>query len=102
MVVCALLSIDVAFWCYFMQYDDHGHIGTTWCNVDIYVVDYVKNDHINIYAHNVKVWWILGDHVRLWLCAYICSLRVDAWLFLLTIWVYNDYFDDVVIMYRVT
>ena len=43
-------------------------------------------DHIHLLLIKVKVCvlqLILGDHVRLWQCPYVCDLRVDALLFLL-------------------
>ena len=67
---------------YVMYYDDHCLVDTSWSIMMKGVVDYVKYDHIYLHASNVKVWCILGDHVRVWLCAYMCSLRVDAWMFL--------------------
>ena len=30
---------------------------------------------------------LLGDHVRLWLCLFVSSLREDAWFFLIGYWV---------------
>ena len=66
-----------------MQYDDHVLVGTTWTNVAICVVDYVKYGHIYLYSSNVNVRCILGHYVRLWLYAYMWSLIVDTWLFLL-------------------
>ena len=62
---------------------------TTWSNVVIFVLDYVKYE--NIYIHvkqcenifGVFYWCYLGDHVRLWLWLSIYSLRVLSWLLLL-------------------
>ena len=60
-----------------------GFVGVTWSIMMNSVVDYLKYNHIYVHSSNVKVWCILGNHVRLWLCACICSLRVDTWLLLL-------------------
>ena len=61
-----------------MQYDDHGLVGTTWINMAICVVAYVKYDNSYLYASNVEVWCIVGDHVRLWLCACMCGIIVEC------------------------
>lgn len=76
-----------------MYYDDHELVDTTWSIRMICVFDYVKYDHIYLHVSNVKVCVLLlillGDHVRLWLCPYVCSLRVDAWLIIST-WLYES------------
>ena len=64
---------------------------TTFCRHNsimiLRVVIYVKYDHIYLHVSNVKVCvlllMMLGDHVRLSLCLYVCSLRVDACFFVL-------------------
>ena len=45
-----------------------------------------KYDHIYLYVSMVKECFILftiGDYVRLWLCPYVFSIRVDLLFFLL-------------------
>ena len=45
---------------------------------------------------------LLSDYVRLWLCPYVCSLRVDTLLFLhgyTSLWCY---IDDMIVVYRMT
>ena len=67
---------------YFMLYDDHGLVGITWSIMTIRLFDLCE------------------------VCEYIstceCSIRVYAWSFLLTIWVYDGYMDDDMVMYRMT
>ena len=70
-----------------MNYDDHDLIVITLYTMMVFVVDYVKYDHIYLHVIKVKIWvflFILGDHVRLWPCIYVCSLRIDVWFFLLS------------------
>ena len=76
---CYVLFLPIDVVLYFMYYDDHGLVGATWSIMINCVVYYVKYDRIYLHASNVKVLYILGDHVRLGLCAYMCSLRVDTW-----------------------
>ena len=45
---CYVIYLQLTWPCrrYFMQYDDHGLVCTTWSNVDFYVIYYVKCDDI--------------------------------------------------------
>ena len=80
------LQLTWPYWHYFMQYDEHGLIGTTWINVAIYVVYYVNQYifylHVKSYVCS-STYVALSDHVRLWLWHYEYSIRVKSWLFLL-------------------
>ena len=60
---------------------------TTWSTMMICAVDWCE---LWSYLQTCEVMWkymfflrILGDHVRLWVCFYECSLRVDARLLLI-------------------
>ena len=83
-MLCVLLAIDVALSTFlYVLLWSWPYQQTTYNNVAICVVNYVKYDHIYLYTSKVNVCCTLGDYGTLWLCAYMCSVRVDAWLFLL-------------------
>ena len=58
-----------------MYNDDHGVVGNTWYIMLICVVELCE---LLIKVNVCVPLLTLGDHVRLWLCHYVCSLRVDA------------------------
>ena len=100
-VLCALLAIDVAllallyaiWWSwpcrhYLKCYDDLCSWFMWSMNICIYIWSNVKVCVLSMYVRR---------SCREWVCAYMCSIRIDSWLFLL------DYMScDGIVMYRIT
>ena len=102
-VLCALLAIDVAlsslhyvlWWSrpcyhYFTDYDDF----CSW-------VMWYMSIYIYIWI-NMKVFVPFMYHARIWLCLMCVVLQLVHGYTYLTIWVYDSFIDDDIVMYRIT
>ena len=97
---CYVLYLQLAWPCrrYFMQYDNHGLVVTTWITMIFCIVVLCE---ILVYVSICEGIWkyvfflcVLGNHVNYeyeLLCAVLGLMHCCSYL---DIWVYNSYVDD--------